>query len=51
MGILGGMMKAGIAKKAFDEARKPRNQQKAKEMFAKLTDKSKGSGKGGQQHR
>lgn len=44
MGMLSGLVKAGIAKKVFDEAQKPHNQRKAKQMFAKLTGKS---GKGG----
>ena len=43
MGLLGGMMKAGIAKKVYDEARKPHNQAKAKELFRSVTGKSKGS--------
>lgn len=45
MGMLSGMMKAGIAKKVFDEARKPHNQRKAKEMFSQLTNKG-GKGRG-----
>jgi hypothetical protein len=45
--LLSGLMKAGIAKKVFDEARKPHNQAKAKELFRSLTDKgSKGGGAG-----
>ena len=43
MGMLGGLIKAGIAKKVFDEARKPRNQAKAKDLFRSVT------GKGGAQ--
>lgn len=39
MGMLGGLMKAGIAKKVYDEARKPHNQQKAKELFRSVTNK------------
>ncbi len=39
MGLLSGLMKAGVAKKVFDEARKPHNQAKAKELFTKLTSK------------
>jgi hypothetical protein len=39
MGMLGGLMKAGIAKKVYDEARKPHNQQKAKELFRSVTGK------------
>jgi hypothetical protein len=42
VGLLSGMLKAGVAKKVFDEARKPHNQQKAKELFQSVT------GKGGQ---
>ena len=45
MGLISGMMKAGVAKKVFDEARKPHNQAKAKELFGKFTNK--GSNKGG----
>jgi hypothetical protein len=44
VGLFGSMVKAGVAKKVFDEARKPHNQQKAKEMFSRLTSKG---GKGG----
>jgi hypothetical protein len=36
MGLVSGLLKAGIAKKVYDEARKPQNQAKAKEMIAKL---------------
>ena len=39
MGLISGLVKAGIAKKVFDEARKPQNQAKAKELFAKLQSK------------
>ena len=42
--MLGKMMKAGVAKKVFDEARKPKNQAKAKEMFRSFTNKNKGTG-------
>ncbi len=35
MGLLKGLMKAGVAKKLLDEARKPHNQQKARELFEK----------------
>ena len=44
MGLLGGMLKAGIAKKVYDEARKPHNQAKAKELFRSVTSKNKGAG-------
>ena len=36
MGLLNGLVKAGIAKKVFDEARKPHNQAKAKRLIAQL---------------
>ena len=36
MGLLRGLAKAGIAKKLVDEARKPHNQAKAKELFRQL---------------
>ena len=45
MGLMGGMLKAGIAKKVFDEARKPKNQAKAKELFRSVTNKNKGTGR------
>ena len=35
MGLLSGLAKAGLAKKVFDEARKPQNQAKIKEMISK----------------
>lgn len=35
MGIFSGLAKAGLAKKAIDEARKPQNQAKIKSMIAK----------------
>ena len=42
MGLLRMVTKAGIAKKVFDEARKPHNQAKAKELFRSVTSKGKG---------
>ena len=39
--MLGGLMKATIAKKVFDEARKPHNQAKAKDLFRSVTGKGK----------
>ena len=39
MGLLNGLVKAGIAKKLFDEARKPQNQAKAKQLLAQLQSK------------
>ncbi len=41
MGFLGKMIKAGIAQRVINEARKPQNQQKAKELFAQIKNKSK----------
>jgi hypothetical protein len=35
MGLISGLMKAGIAKKAFDAANKPENQRKIKELVGK----------------
>ena len=48
MGIMSGLMKAGIAKKVYNEARKPQNQRKAKELFNKVANKggSAGGGRG-----
>ena len=39
MGLIGGLMKAGIAKKAFDLANKPENQRKIKELVGKARGK------------
>ena len=47
MGLLSGLMKAGIAKKVFDEARKPHNQAKAKELVRQVSSKGQGRGTGG----
>jgi len=44
MGLLSKAMKGGIAMKAFDIARKPKNRAKAKEMFRSITSKG-GSGR------
>jgi len=35
MGLLSKLTKSGVAKKAMDEARKPENQQKLKDLAAK----------------
>ena len=44
MGFIGTLTKAGIAKKVFDEARKPKNQQMVKDLVAKARGKgSRGS--------
>ena len=45
MGLINGLVKAGIAKKVYDEARKPHNQQKIKNAVSSLTNK--GGSKGG----
>ncbi|MDQ3385017.1 MAG: hypothetical protein M3503_03240 [Actinomycetota bacterium] len=45
-GLLRMAVRAGIAKKIWEEARKPENQAKAKELFAKLTDKGGATGAG-----
>jgi hypothetical protein len=42
MGILGSVTKIGFAKKAFDEARKPKNQRRLKQLWAKVTNRSGG---------
>lgn len=41
MGLLNGLVKAGIAKKLVDEARKPQNQAKAKQLIASLQNRKK----------
>ena len=46
MGLLGGMIKAGVAKKVYDEARKPHNQAKIKSAISSITGKGKGTGTG-----
>ncbi len=35
MGLMSKVIKLGIAKKIYDEARKPENQRKAREAYAK----------------
>ncbi len=44
MGFMGNIAKLGIAKKAYDEFRKPENQAKIKSAVAKAKDRRKGSG-------
>jgi hypothetical protein len=39
MGIMSKVFKAGVAKKAYDQARKPENQRKAKEAYASFQEK------------
>jgi hypothetical protein len=41
VGLLNGLVKAGIAKKLLDEARKPANQAKAKAFYQQLRAKNK----------
>ena len=40
MGLMRTAVKAGIAKKVWNELRKPQNQAKAKELFSKIRGKS-----------
>ncbi|HEV2809645.1 MAG TPA: hypothetical protein VGV93_04500 [Acidimicrobiales bacterium] len=40
MGLMRTAMKAGIAKKVWNEVRKPQNRAKAKELFSKIRGKS-----------
>ena len=47
MGLLSGLVKAGIAKKVLTEAQKPQNQAKAKQLFSKLTSKGSSGPRGG----
>jgi hypothetical protein len=44
MGLMSGLMKAGLAKKAFNAAQKPENQRKLKELVGKARGK-KGTGR------
>ena len=45
MSIVSKLAKAGIVKKAIDEAKKPQNQAKAKEAFAKIKQKQGAKGR------
>lgn len=47
MGLIGGLFKAGVAKKVYDEARKPQNQERIKQAYTKLTKKGGPSSSGG----
>ena len=47
MKLLRSALVAGLAKKALDEARKPHNQAKIKQLIAQATSKNKGSRGGG----
>jgi len=44
MGLIGGFVKAGLAKKAYDIMRKPENQRRIKELIVNASNK-KGAGK------
>ena len=43
MGLISGLMKAGLAKKAFDAASKPENQRKLQELVGKARAKRGGT--------
>lgn len=45
MGFVSGLMKAGIAKKVYTEARKPQNQAKIRQLVGQVRGKG-GRGKG-----
>ena len=36
MGIVSGLVKVGLAKKAFDEARKPKNQERLRQLWGRV---------------
>ena len=46
MGLLNGLVKAGLAKKLVDEARKPQNQARAKQLISSLQARSAGKKRG-----
>ncbi len=46
MGLFSKAIKAGIAKKAIDEARKPHNQRKIKELISSLSSRKSAGGRG-----
>lgn len=39
MGLISGMLKAGIAKKAYEAAQKPENQRKVKDLLGRVRSK------------
>ncbi|WNV74103.1 hypothetical protein [Geodermatophilus sp. DSM 44513] len=47
MGLFSGAIKAGLAKKVVEQARKPQNQRKIKDLVANLTNKKGGGAPGG----
>jgi hypothetical protein len=46
MKLIRSAVMAGLAKKVFDEARKPHNQAKIKQFISQVTDKNKKGGTG-----
>ena len=42
MGLLSGLVKAGLAKKVLEQAQKPENQARAKQLLRQVTSKNKG---------
>ncbi|MFN0027560.1 MAG: hypothetical protein ACKV2O_10340 [Acidimicrobiales bacterium] len=43
MGLLSGLAKAGLAKKAVSELRRPENQAKARRLFSQLSNRRRGT--------
>jgi hypothetical protein len=43
MGFIGSAIKLGVARRVWNEVRKPHNQAKARQLFAKATGKSGGT--------
>jgi hypothetical protein len=43
VGLIGGLIKASLAKRLYTEARKPHNQQRAKDLYRSVTGKGGGS--------
>lgn len=41
MGLLSGLVKAGLAKKVLEQAQKPENQARARQLLKQVTSKSK----------
>ena len=46
MGLFSGLAKAGLAKKAVSELRRPENQAKARRLWSQFASKRKGGGVG-----
>ena len=47
MGFIGSVVKAGVLKRVWDEARKPKNQQRIKDLVGKARGGGKSAGKDG----